>query len=174
MLLRQRRNLRLKTAALAVLCSLAAAPTLGAAPRCGSREEKAAWKLTLLGFSKVLPLSITEVDGSLEGRFFPKTTTFALTVLEGGKHFIRLRCRKMPDKECGKDRDEVEFRTVAVTLLRVIGKTPDQDSLYDPETWKIRPLGQQKIDELRKCHPDLWERLASIVTSGLAPKRDSR
>lgn len=171
MLLCQRGDLRLKTATLAVLCSLAAAPTLGAAPRCGSREEKAEWKLTLMGFAQLLPLSIREVDGALEGRFFPKTTTFALTTLEGGKHFIRLRCRDISDKECGKDRDEVEFRAVAVTLLRVIGKTPDQDSLYDPRTWELRPLGQRKIEELKKCHPDLWERLSAVVLAGLSPKK---
>lgn len=162
--------MRLKTATLAVLCSLAAAPSFGAAPRCGSAEEKFGWKLTLLGFSKIFPLSVTEVDGSLEGRFFPKTTTFALTRLEGGKHFIRLRCRDLPDRECEQDRDEIEFRTVAASLLRVIGHAPE-DELFDPRTWELRPLGQQKIEEVKKCHPDLWERLAGVVRAGLSPKR---
>jgi len=164
---------RLKTLALAFFCSLAAAPTLGAAAVCGSREERVGWKLTLLGFSKVFPLSVTELDGSLEGRFFPKTTTFALTALEDGKHFIRLRCREISETECRKDRDEIEFRAVAVSLLRVIGHAPE-DELFDPRTWELRPLGEHKIEELKKCHSDLWERLAGQVIAGLSPKRNSR
>lgn len=141
------------------------------APKTSEYSEIPAinWKLVSTGFKQVFINRNEEIESAEPNRFFPGTVAFALGRMDDGGHFLMLNCGG--SQGCGSNRDALEERLVAASLLDAV-YTPKarKSDLYNARTWELTPLGEKYVKIIHKRHPDLYTRLGRLISAALGSR----
>ena len=125
-----------------------------------------------MAFSQNFTSLLTEIEGSMPGRFYPGAHVYAERVMTADGHFIRVLC---PGAEglvpCPEKRERLEARALEVTLLRSLPSGQMYDDLYDPDTWEKTDLGEDTLDKAKDCWPDLKSRVAAAAVDAIKKPR---
>jgi hypothetical protein len=132
--------------------------------------DERSWRIIEEGYPMLLKGRLTEVEGAMPGRFFPKTNVFALDHVSKG-HFLKVVCLEKKPRPCPEKRTVLEARIVAATFLEAAPRTVQLHDLFDPESFALTPLGESTLAKAEAAYPDLWPRLKRMTERAIGTKK---
>jgi hypothetical protein len=138
------------------------APTVCDCVTPGTHAGRICWGLVKSVFGESFGREKVEVEGALQGRFFPDALAWALRGVDKHGHFLRVECG--PDrKPCPGYRDALERRLMVSAFLSSLPLHGPASDYFDPIAWTIKPPGIAVLKEARRCRPTYWSEIQSVV-----------